>query len=991
MKQENAMDKETNYYLSLELPLDPPVRDKASLEAAIQKKLTEWNQGVNNPTKGLLCKSLAAKVPEIKKALLSDDASRDAIIADALRIVKSSVAELLEAVAKSGSMTEAQVKEICKKMPQLSEKTIRAMIKVPIVQDAGSTFKVPKKPADPPIKPTDNMQMDKFAKNLTVIHKKDIYDFLGCSRISTPAAICALADEELEKARKAPCKTAEVSARQELAGLITSYFKKADAKEAYDLALKTYIGQKKLTEIFAIRCISKTIEWKSYKESIADCQAIGMSQEEAEFFVYDFYCNKRHCPPPVVPVGEKSESAIHYCRACFAPNPEDASACQSCGTPFKVKCPKCRQMVNVESPFCPKCGFPIGDIPLALKLIKDGKLAVADKDLDRAEKLLDQALVYWPENPECASLKADIAKRRAAAKAEAERKRAEAEAEEKRKRAEAEAEEKRKRAEAEAERKRLEHVAAVEAASAHYVAAIHAGDWDGAEKAAQERAKLGDGSTEKWRVEIAKEKQSRRQKLEDHCKKAIECLATVFQNNFEEADAALEKAESALAALEREFRSSQEVVRTRTGIKSARQKLADKKRDMAISSLGKAGALSVTGSRDGSPIVVSWKPAAGGTTATKWRIRRRERGGAAKVVASVETHSFRDETTRLGIEYEYGVAPSMELDMPSGGKTLFANDDAEVWSEPVARRKPMSKDSFTGTGQGMDGFGGIVTLQWKMPEGMSFDVPHRFFLSRGDNKISSKDVTSFHGSFSDPDVSVGASLDYALSFELCGMDMGTSRIHVDVEKMSPPPSIGRFSFRRSPQGTLLVGWEWPNGLDLCLWGVSDREARKPEDIAKTARRHVSKAVFDEKGGVAPVVPPGGAPCWLTVFGIRSFGDREFFSSGKSIPLRETRLDYIVENHQGGFLSKRKPAVLVIRSSTGYFPDMEVRAGRSRTEVLSRRGGRIADNIGQESSSASEKRIVLDGNVHPGEFVRLYLSHADAENCKLNHPVDFEVK
>ncbi|MDO5317818.1 MAG: zinc ribbon domain-containing protein [bacterium] len=413
------MAEATNYYLVLDLSLDPPVKDKARLEAAIQKKLTEWNQGVNNPTKGLLFKSLAAKVPDIRDALLTDEAKRDAIIADALKIVKGNIATLLEAIAKAGSVTEAQVKELCKKAPQLSEKTIRKMIKVPIVEKAGPVFKVPKKPADPPIKPTDNMQMDKFEKNLTVLGKKDVYDFLGCSRTSTPNVICDLADAELEKARKAPNKTAEVSAKQELAGLITSYFKKENAKEAYDLALKTYIGQKKLVEIFAIRCVSKSIDWKSYQDSIADCRSIGMTQEEAEYFVYDFYCNKRKCPPPSVPDNEKPQPVVHYCKACLSPNPEGAAACQSCGTPFKVKCPKCGQVVDLDRPYCSKCSFPVGDMPLALKLLKDGRLMAASGDVRGAEHAIDRALVYWPGNPDCLTVKSEIEQRRKKEQAEA--------------------------------------------------------------------------------------------------------------------------------------------------------------------------------------------------------------------------------------------------------------------------------------------------------------------------------------------------------------------------------------------------------------------------------------------------------------------------------------------------------------------------------------------------------------------------------------------
>ena len=410
------MNETTNYYLMLDLSLDPPVRDKGSLEAAIQKKLTEWNQVVNSGTKGLLFKSRAEKVPEIKQALLGDDTTRDAIIADALKIAKGDVASLLEAIAKAGFVTEAQVKMICQKKHQFSEETIRKMIKVPIV-----AFKIPKKPAGPPIKPTDYVKMDRTAENLGILHKKDVYDFLGCSRTSPCGTICKLADAELEKARKAPKKTAEVSARQDVAGWVTSYFKEKDAKEAYDFLLRTYIGPKKLVENkFAFRCVSGSIDWKSYQDSIADCREIGMSQEEAEYFVYDFYCLKRKCPPPSVLDNQKPQPAVHYCKACLAPNPEGAVSCQNCGTPFKMKCPNCGHESDLDTPYCAECSFQIGNVPLVLRLLKEGRLLAASKNFADAEQTIDRALVYWPGNQDCLSVKADIEQCRKRELAEAE-------------------------------------------------------------------------------------------------------------------------------------------------------------------------------------------------------------------------------------------------------------------------------------------------------------------------------------------------------------------------------------------------------------------------------------------------------------------------------------------------------------------------------------------------------------------------------------------
>lgn len=543
------------------------------------------------------------------------------------------------------------------------------------------------------------------------------------------------------------------------------------------------------------------------------------------------------------------------------------------------------------------------------------------------------------------------------------------------------------------EKESRERIQKIADAKRRYEDAISAGAWDEAERVSRERVKLGDGSVEQYRKEISDAKKYCRDALEKSCRDALFGFEKNFPNNLDVASAALDSAEKAAEALEREARASSVLASTRRGIKAGRAKIVERKRELAIADLRQVQSLSAVGSTDGRPVVVvSWRPASAGTKAVKWQLRRREKGGDAKVCGvSVDDLSFRDETAKLGVEYEYGVIPMVEVEPEPGKKIFKANEKAEVWSAPAVCLAPLPKDALIGVGQGMDGVGGIATLQWRMPEGLQASVPHRFLLSRGDGKFTNKDVSSFNCVFEDSDVSVGATLVYTLRFELCGRDMGTAHANVVVKKVQPPSPVGKFSFRRSAQGGVLVRWEWPEGLDSCLWGVSEHEAAKPGDIARIAQRRVSKAVFDEKGGVSPVVPPNGVPCWLTVFGIRTFGDREFFSAGRSIPLRETVLEYVVETHPGGVFSKRKPAMIVMRSSTGYFPDMEIRGGKTRAEVLSRRGGRIVDRLAQESSSANVKRVVLDGKVPLGEFVRVYLVHADTENCKLIHPSEFEVR
>lgn len=320
------MANQVNYYLLLDLPLDPPVEDNARLEKAIQAKEAEWRCCINHPRRGLMCKSLMEKSLEIRNCILRDDASRSRIIADARRIVRGRIVPLVEALSKVGVVTEAQLSAVCRKFqPWFSEKTIRSMVRVPIVRTSVAGFHIPRKTSGLPIKspdgrfgdptapskiappvpqgnlkPMDRSLMDKIEMRLEVLGKRDVYDFLGCTRITAPSVMCRLANDIIEEARMTARKTAEVAASHDLASLVTFFFKKPLVQQSYDLALKTYAWQEKLVEVFSLRCISKSVDWESYQLSIAECREIGMTDEEAEYFVYDFYCRKRKCPPPTV-------------------------------------------------------------------------------------------------------------------------------------------------------------------------------------------------------------------------------------------------------------------------------------------------------------------------------------------------------------------------------------------------------------------------------------------------------------------------------------------------------------------------------------------------------------------------------------------------------------------------------------------------------------------------------------------------------------------
>lgn len=59
----------TNYYLLLELSLDPPEENPEAIEAAIKAKQSLWSRSRNHPTKGTLAQQHIGMIPEIRKVM----------------------------------------------------------------------------------------------------------------------------------------------------------------------------------------------------------------------------------------------------------------------------------------------------------------------------------------------------------------------------------------------------------------------------------------------------------------------------------------------------------------------------------------------------------------------------------------------------------------------------------------------------------------------------------------------------------------------------------------------------------------------------------------------------------------------------------------------------------------------------------------------------------------------------------------------------------
>lgn len=123
-----------NFYLILELPVDPPETDSNVIAETIKKKQAEWSRNRNHPTKGILAKQYIGLLPEIQKVMM-DPELRAKEAAEARKILKERTEDKytaldrhLSILLRKGSVTDQEVSKLSK-IHQLDRKDILKRIK----------------------------------------------------------------------------------------------------------------------------------------------------------------------------------------------------------------------------------------------------------------------------------------------------------------------------------------------------------------------------------------------------------------------------------------------------------------------------------------------------------------------------------------------------------------------------------------------------------------------------------------------------------------------------------------------------------------------------------------------------------------------------------------------------------------------------------------------------------------------------------------------
>ncbi len=337
-----------NFYILLELNLEPPETDDAVIYETIQKKKAEWSRLRNHPTKGILAQKYISMIPEIQRVMMNQEARQQEALT-AIEIVKKGkrgkYAEidrhidilmgkgylLDEEIAKladihgieledikpriaakreeqyrkidqaislrmeKGYLTEAEIAKLAGRYGFKPEEA-RRRVRCPIVKDDKEKIA---KPA-----PLDKSIEKAIIENLKVIHKSSLYDFLNLPETAELSLLQQKASQKKKELASFSRKDADNTAGNILAGQCLTIFKNNENRMAYDISL----AKAKLSSLHSdidIAAIGGLIRFEYFNILVSKAMDFGMDQQEAEDYITR-YCHEKNYRIEKIPIAKRN-------------------------------------------------------------------------------------------------------------------------------------------------------------------------------------------------------------------------------------------------------------------------------------------------------------------------------------------------------------------------------------------------------------------------------------------------------------------------------------------------------------------------------------------------------------------------------------------------------------------------------------------------------------------------------------------------------------
>lgn len=325
-----------NYYIILELSLDPPENNPEVIKKTINDKKIEWSRLRNHPTKGLQIQKYINMIPDIQQVMLDDhlrqqeaadaidqlqagketkiseiDGHIDILMGkgfisreDVIRLAElhglaqsdinerialkqntkyAGIDQLISLRMGKGYILEDEVLKIAKKNA-LDPNEIRKRIRCPIVKDDTEIENLKIRPLDKSIEKTIN-------DNLKVVGKTSLYDFLSLPETAELSDLQQKATRKKKELGSLGKKDAVVTAGITLAGQCLTIFKTNETRIAYDVS-RAGAKLAALDSDIHVAAINNKIRHEYFDALISKAMGYGMDREEAAGYIQNF-CEKK--------------------------------------------------------------------------------------------------------------------------------------------------------------------------------------------------------------------------------------------------------------------------------------------------------------------------------------------------------------------------------------------------------------------------------------------------------------------------------------------------------------------------------------------------------------------------------------------------------------------------------------------------------------------------------------------------------------------------
>jgi hypothetical protein len=328
------MERE-NFYLLLELSVDPPEEDPEKIESAIKKQQAQWSRFRNHPTKALMAKQYISLLPEIRK-VMADAGLRRKEAESAKKKMAANEGEKFSEIDRhidirmsKGYISEKEIVKLAG-MHAIDKDDIRKRIQLKRQQKLSEIDKTLKHRAakgyitekeiislskEYAVKPEDIRKMatcpikddisilsskarlldkaiEKIIKdNLKIVGNSSLYEFLGLPADAILEGLQEATEKKEGQLQKISKKDAFVTASSILIGHCMTIFKTEETRQSYDMSLTgSYLSE--LDSNIDIAGMDGMIRSEYFDMLVKTAEELGMDTDDAVKYIRE-YCRKK--------------------------------------------------------------------------------------------------------------------------------------------------------------------------------------------------------------------------------------------------------------------------------------------------------------------------------------------------------------------------------------------------------------------------------------------------------------------------------------------------------------------------------------------------------------------------------------------------------------------------------------------------------------------------------------------------------------------------